>query len=77
MAAAGEAPEELVPRLVQHGVDQLYRRRTAHVALRGGHGELLHRPVGRGDAMQRIGRKILERKHGQHPRQTFHGDLGE
>ena len=33
--------------------------------------------MGRGDAMQRTGREVLVGKHGQHPRQTFYGNLGK
>lgn len=77
VAAERKAPEELVPRVVQHGAYQLYRGRAPYAALRGRHGKLLHRPVGRGYALQRTGGKVLEREHGQHPRQAFHGNLGE
>lgn len=77
MAAERKAPEELVPRLVQHGPDKLHRRQPPHAAMRGGFGQLLHRPMGRGVFVQRHGREILEEEHGQHTQRTVYGHLAE
>ena len=78
VAAAGEPPQELVPGLVQHGVDQLHRRRPAYVAVRGRIRQFLHRPLRRRLSLQWTGREILAKIDGQHPPNArFHGDMAK
>lgn len=71
-------PQELVPGLVQHGVDQLHRRRPAYVAVRGRIRQFLHRPLRRRLSLQWTGREILAKIDGQHPPNArFHGDMAK
>ena len=49
------------------GSDQLHPRQSAHAALRGGHGQLLHRAVWRCLPLQWSGRSLLEGVDGQYP----------